>query len=134
MRESFYAGGFFYNPVKKEVLLHQRDGNTKINPYRWAFFGGLNEGEETPTQTFIREIQEELGVQLQESEVIPLCDYFNEEQNEWRYVFYVVSEKLKSEMVLREGADFDWIPLEKVFEYDLSDKSDQDLRTFLSTL
>lgn len=130
----FYAGGFFYNPERKEVLLHKRDDKTHINPNKWTFFGGSSEGVEKPPETFIREIEEELGVKLFEKEVMSLCDYLNEQENIWRHVFYVVSDKQKSEMVLGEGADFDWISLDKVFEYDLSEKTIRDLNTFIKTL
>lgn len=134
MSDKFYAGGFFYNPKKNEILLHKRDGNTKINPHKWTFFGGSSENNEKPLQTFIREIEEELGVKLFGEEVVPLCDYLNEQENMWRHVFYAISEKQKSEMVLGEGADFDWVSLDKVFEYDLSEKTIRDLNTFIKTL
>lgn len=132
--EAFYAGGFFYNPKKNEVLLHKRDGNTEINPHKWTFFGGGSEGMETPLETFIREIEEELSVRVSKEEAVPLCDYVNEERDIRRHVFYVVSEKLKSEMILGEGADFDWVPLSRVFEYDLSEKTVRDLKLFLSKI
>ena len=131
--KTFFSGGFLYNPKTKEVLLHKRDDKTDVNPNKWGFFGGSSEGDETPVQTFIREMQEELGIELVESEIIPLCDYENIKRNTHRYVFYVVSGKKKEEMVLGEGADFDWIPLEKFFEYDLTDKTILDLNTFLKT-
>ncbi|MFI5260586.1 MAG: NUDIX domain-containing protein [Candidatus Paceibacteria bacterium] len=129
----FFSGGFLYNPEKKEILLHKRDGNTAINPHKWAFFGGSSEGEETPLQTFMREIHEELGIVLSEAEIIALCDYLNVERNTHRYVFYVVSDKKKEEMILGEGADFDWIPLSKVFEYDLTDMTRDDITTLIET-
>ena len=136
MNNRFYSGGFFYNPNKREILLHKRDGNTKINPHKWTFFGGLSEDEDIgkPIQTFIREIKEELSVKLSEEEIIPLCDYLNERENTWRNVFYVISDKPKSEMILGEGAEFDWISLDKIFEYDLSERTIQDLNTFLQTI
>ena len=132
--KAFFASGFLYNPKTKEVLLHKRDGNTDVNPNKWGFFGGSSEGNETPTRTFIREMHEELGIKLVESEIIPLCDYENVKRNTHRYVFYVVSDKKKEEMVLGEGADFDWIPLGKVFEYDATRKTFDDLKTFIKTL
>lgn len=131
MGEKFYAGGFFFNPRTQQVLLHKRDGNTEINPHKWTFFGGSSEGEETPTQTFVREIEEELGVKLSENQLVPLDAYINEREHMWRHVFYIVSDMPKSQMTLGEGADFDWVSLEKVFEYDLSDRTAQDLNTFL---
>lgn len=131
--EKFYAGGFFFNPKTNSVLLHKRDGNAKVNPNKWAFFGGLNEGEETPVQTFIREIEEELGVDLEAKDVLPLSDYFNEILQTYRFVFYVESEMEKSEMRLGEGEDFDWIPLDKVFDHLLTEKSVTDLKYFIES-
>lgn len=131
--KTFFASGFLYNPKKREVLLHKRDDKTKINPNKWAFFGGSSENEEIAVQTFIREMHEELGIKLSDTEVIPLCDYLNVERDTRRYVFYVVSDKKKEDMVLGEGADFDWIPLDKVFEYDVTDKTRDDLSFFIKT-
>ena len=129
--KTFFAGGFLYNPKTKEVLLHKRDDKTDVNPNMWGFFGGSSENDEIPIQTFIREIREELGIELSEGSIIPLCDYLNVKRDTHRYVFYVLSNKKKEEMVLGEGADFDWIPLANVFSYDLTTKTVDDLRTFL---
>lgn len=125
------SSGFLYNPNTKSVLLHLRDNNTKIAPNMWAFFGGLCEGDETPIQGFIREMKEELDIDIPESSVIPLRSYLNEKLQTYRHVFYVESHLDKSEMTLGEGADFDWVPLEKAFAYDLTDKSLEDLQFFL---
>ncbi len=129
----FFSGGFLYNPKTNSVLLHKRDGNTTINPHKWAFFGGLGEGEETPVQAFMREMHEELGLELSVEEVIRLCDYPNLERGTHRYSFYVISEKSKDEMVLGEGADFDWIPVEKALLLDATDKTIADLKLLLET-
>lgn len=130
-QESFYAGGFLYNPVKREVLLHKRDAQAPVNPDVWAFFGGLSEEDETPRQTFIREIHEELGIHLPEETIQPLCDYFNEELQTYRYVFFAESALEKSQMRLMEGAGFDWVALENVFSYDLTEKTKRDLQAFV---
>lgn len=132
--KTFFVGGFLYNPKTKEVLLHKRDDKTDVNPNKWAFFGGSSEDDETPVQTFIREMQEELSIKLVESEIIPLCDYENIKRNTHRYIFYVISDKKKEEMVLGEGADFGWIPLADVFTYDATEKTFDDLKIFLSKI
>ncbi|MEZ4103706.1 MAG: UDP-N-acetylmuramoyl-L-alanine--D-glutamate ligase [Candidatus Paceibacterota bacterium] len=129
--DNFWSGGFLYNEETKSVLLHKRDGDTEINPNKWAFFGGLSEFNESPLETFLREIKEELTVMLDETEVIPLCDYLNEEKKTYRNVFYIKSIMQKSEMKLREGADFDWIPLDKVFDLDLTSLTKKDLKFFI---
>src|SRR3989344_37581 len=129
-KPKFYAGGFLYNPKTKSVLLHLRDAKAPVSPNRWGVFGGACEDAETPKQCFIREMREELNIDIKENELIPLGDYFNEERDAWRYVFYVESESDKSQMILGEGADFDWVSLDKVFDYDLTEKTRRDLGTF----
>ena len=91
----------------------------------------MNEINETPRQTFARELEEELSIKTSEEKIIPLCDYLNEEMQTHRYVFFTESVLDKSKMKLGEGEDFDWIPLKKVFEYDLTEKTKRDLNTFM---
>lgn len=131
--KKFYAGGFLYNPKTQSILLHKRDSKAKINPNRWAFFGGLNENQETPKQTFAREIEEELSIKIPLDKIMSVCDYFNKELNTYRYVFYVESKLEKSQMCLKEGEDFDWVSINKIFEYNLTEKTIQDLKFFLRT-
>jgi|SRR3989344_6503253 len=130
----FFAGGFLYNPKTKSVLLHLRDNKTPNSPNQWAFFGGTNEGDESPKECLIRELNEELGIDIPEQDIKPVCDYLNTNRGTWRYVFYIQSELDKSQMKLGEGADFDWIPLTEVFDYDLSEKTADDLKIFLQTI
>ena len=133
-KDKIYAGGFLYNSEKQEVLLHKRDGNTEYNPNQWAFFGGLGGGGETPIQIFIREMKEELNIDILENKVKPVCSYFNNERQTHRNIFFVESDLKKSQMRLGEGADFDWIKLDKVFDYDLTEKTGRDLKVFLTII
>ena len=129
--KKFWAGGFLYHPKNNCVLIHKRDLNTKFNPNSWAFFGGLNKDNETPIDCFIRELYEEIKIKVKEEEVITLYDYFNEEFQTHRFVFYVItSKKDKSGFVLSEGADFDWIKLNSLDKYNLTEKTEKDLRFF----
>ena len=132
-QNKFYAGGFLYNPKTDEVLLHKRDARAKVSPNQWAFFGGLNEGDETPKQTFMREIREELSIEIPEQSIRSIANYFNQKQQTHRHVFFVESDLEKSKMKLMEGEGFDWIPLGKVFEYDLTEKTERDLKIFTQT-
>lgn len=127
---TFYAGGFLYDAKSQAVFLHLRDGNTAVNPHMWAFFGGTSEGDESPRECCVREWKEELGIDVPPETLIALCDYPNLERGTHRHVFYIESDMPKELMTLGEGADFDWIPFEKVFDYRLSDKTEQDLRYF----
>ena len=76
----FYAGGFLVNPQTRSVFLHLRDDQTLNHHNQWAFFGGLQEGNETPMECFIRELAEETGLHIQEEDIQPVCNYLNEER------------------------------------------------------
>lgn len=132
--KKFWAGGFLFNPQTHEVFLHKRDEHTTFNPNKWAFFGGLNEGNETPKECFLRELHEEIGLSLGPGEVGLYREYLNVELDTYRYAFYGVSEVTKDELVLGEGAGFDWIPSDKLSEYDLTEKTREDLAFFVEYL
>jgi 8-oxo-dGTP pyrophosphatase MutT (NUDIX family) len=128
---SQYAGGFLFNSEDRSVLIHLRDHNTKFAPGKWSFFGGLCEQNETPAQGFIRELKEELTINISEESIVPLRSYFNEKLQTQRNVFYAKSALSESEMTLTEGAGFEWVPIDKVLEYDLADKAREDLEFFI---
>lgn len=135
IKKPFASNGFLWNPAKQEVLLHLRDGNTKVAPHKWAFFGGAGEEGETPMQAFIREIAEELSIDIQEKDIL----FFYERPVTWPtprktkylYSFYVLSDMPKSEMKLTEGADFDWVWIGKVFDINLTEDARKSLKVFI---
>lgn len=130
--EKFWAGGFLYDRKGESVFLHKRDGNTRVNPNKWAFFGGLNEGPETFVECFMRELHEENGLAIQPSEAIFLREYMNTDLNTYRVVFYVESDISEDKLRLGEGAGFGWVPIAKISEYDLTDKTQDDIAYFIS--
>lgn len=129
----FWSGGFLYNPRNEAVLLHERDSNTKFNPNTWAFFGGLSENSESSIDTFLREMSEEIGIKFDEKEVIPLCNYFNEEFQTHRFVFYITSARDISDFTLAEGTGLAWVSLNNLHDYKLSSKTSVDLKLFIKT-
>lgn len=130
--EKFWAGGFLYDQKKNAVFLHKRDGNTRVNPNKWAFFGGLNEGPETFVECFMRELHEEIGLVIQPAEAIFLREYMNTDLNTYRVVFYVESDISEDKLKLGEGAGFGWVPIGKISKYDLTEKTHDDITFFIS--
>ena len=123
----FWAGGFLFDPTSEFVFLHLRDGNTTINPNKWAFFGGLSEGDESPLDCYRREIREEIGISVECEKVILLREYLNVELNTQRIVFYSLADSTQNDFVLGEGAGFGWIHLRELSAYDLTEKTKEDL-------
>ena len=101
------------------------------NPGLWGFFGGSSEEEETPEQSIIRELKEELGISVVQESLQSLRTYFNEKFKRQSYIFVIESELKKSEMVLAEGEDYDWIPLENVLSYDLTENTRKSLEVLI---
>jgi 8-oxo-dGTP pyrophosphatase MutT (NUDIX family) len=132
--KEFWAGGFLYDRDTQSVFLHKRDGNTRANPHKWAFFGGQSEGRESDIECFIRELSEEIGLRVEASEVKRLREYMNTTVNQYRVVFFVETAVPEEQLVLGEGAGFSWIKLSKVGEYDLADKTRDDLQFFVRQL
>lgn len=64
------SGALFYARDTKRFLLLQR--NSKKTQGQWGLVGGKAEGNETPWQGLLREIQEEVGKTPMIKKVIPL--------------------------------------------------------------
>lgn len=129
----FWAGGFLFNPEKKSVFLHKRDGNTRFNPNKWAFFGGLNEVGESPIECYSRELMEEIGLTIDINNTILLTEYMNEELSTYRIVFFTINTMEKDSFTLGEGSGFDWVSLSDIDLYDLTEKTKEDLDLFIKS-
>lgn len=127
----FWTGAILYNPEKQEVLLQKRDDKAPVNPNLWGLFGGSNEFGETPDETLIRELKEELAITFTPSDFSLYRDYLNPKRQCWRYIYLINTTIKKSEVTLGEGEDLDWIPIDKVLSYALTDKTRYDLEYFL---
>jgi len=132
--KKFYAGGFLYNPETESVFLLHRDDKTDIEPNKWGLFGGLNKTGESPDECFVRELKEENGLAINKNEAYLLDEYPVKELDTYRYSFFVLSAKKKSKFTLGEGQGFDWILLDKVFDYDLCARTRKDLKKFIDGL
>lgn len=52
-----------------KYLMQFRDNNSKNNPLTWEFFGGVSKGDETVLEATVRELKEELGINVTEEEL-----------------------------------------------------------------
>ena len=101
-QNTFRIASVILNAPGGRVLLQLRDNKPEILfPDCWVIFGGQIEGEELPKAAAIREIEEELGIRLKETEVVFFKKYLSPGKEEFFYTASI-SEDL-SGIVLMEG-------------------------------
>ncbi|HEV2123117.1 MAG TPA: NUDIX domain-containing protein [Chloroflexota bacterium] len=130
MTEPYYCCGTLYHAAYQSVLLHHRDPHAPVNPNTWALFGGGSEPADggDPAITWIREMQEELGVHLSREQIIPLCDYLNPRSGLYRYVCYASWPSRDTQFQLGEGDGYAWFTLDEALTHpDLTSGTRTDL-------
>ena len=85
-----------YNKENKAVLLIHRLKNGRNY---WVIPGGGAKGHETPVETAIREIEEELNIQLRPTDLIHFFKYEGKEDEEIFYakIPYITAPKISGE-------------------------------------
>jgi 8-oxo-dGTP diphosphatase len=110
--------GILYND-KNEILISQRSKKSKEYPLRWEFLGGKFEQGETGEQAMIREIKEEIDLDIINPKLF-FTKTHSEQHADIYLEFYIIKEwtgKLKK--IVHENLV--WEKIEKLKEYDLLD-------------
>ena len=97
------------------VLLQQKTYDAPNFPGVWSLFGGHREGEETPTETAAREVEEELALTLPRSAFRHIKDFPPEEASgsKMRSVFCIQLEE-NQKLILREGRGMGYFRNEEI--------------------
>ena len=74
------------------VLLCQRHRNSSRFPLKWEFPGGKVEKDESPKAAIVRELHEELGILIKETEKIDEYNFSYENESEFRLHFFRILE------------------------------------------
>ncbi len=99
-----------------EVLLAQRASGALAG--KWEFPGGKVEADETEQQALVREIDEELSVTIEVSDLIESTD-FEVGGKEYRLNCYW-AKLVDGEPRADEHHQIDWVPLSELLEHDLA--------------
>lgn len=102
------AAGVLINPITQEFLLASRPEG-KVYAGYWEFPGGKIEQGETAYQALVRELEEELGIQVQHATPW-LTQTFVYPHATVRLAFFKVTQ-WQGVPQSREGQDFAWHPL-----------------------
>ncbi|MCD4760645.1 NUDIX domain-containing protein [bacterium] len=111
-----------------EILLFLRDDKPDIpDPNKWDLFGGFGEEGETPEQTIVREMKEEIEIDLEDFKLFKTFKHPNKEQT----VFYKKLNIDPSETPLNEGQKMKYFSEDEILEMDLANIANQILEEFL---
>lgn len=122
------AGALLLHSTRK-VLLHHRDDIPGIsNPGKWALFGGHIEAGESPEAALVRELHEELGLQVTDPQL-----FVRLHGAKTKYFMYLVEVRAAKEALnLTEGQGMDYFTPEDALEtLDLSTTARTVLNMFL---
>lgn len=112
---------------KNEILLHLRDNKpTILYPNRWVLPGGYIEQGETPEQCIIREMIEELGVELTEVSLFLAA----QRSYGFEYTFWVRANFRIEAVKLTEGQAINWFTRDEIAHMELGYEDNAILEEF----
>ncbi len=129
MNKRFYSAGFFYNPRNNKVLLQRNEPLEGHDPV-WSTFGGVRKLGETPLKTVQRALYESTRVRPLLTALHELYDYFNDDENIQRYVYFAYWNEINKKEAVKGQEHLEWHDLEDALHMDLETRSRQDLVFF----
>lgn len=124
-RSVAHEKGLFHRHVscwivnKEGMVLLQRRAYTKTkNPGLWAKTGGHVDAGETPEQAALREVKEEIGLDLVKEDLMCASIYKSSENTCFGYEFVVVTDKAINEFELQkeEVCEVKYFTIEEIEE------------------
>lgn len=96
---------------KKEMLLQKRNANKKFNPNKWAPLAGAVIASETIEEGALREIKEELGIDIDKKNLKVLAENVNLTR-----FFYMCCDMPEKDFVIQkeELSDVKWFAIDDV--------------------
>ncbi|MGF7042018.1 (deoxy)nucleoside triphosphate pyrophosphohydrolase [Mucilaginibacter lappiensis] len=103
---------------EERILAAQRSNNMNL-PLKWEFPGGKIEANETPEACLIREIKEELNIEIQIIKALPPNTHSY--PNITIKLMPFICGHVKGDIILKEHADFKWLHKNELLALDWAD-------------
>ena len=105
------------------------------NKFLWSIPGGLVEIGEELEEAAIREIKEEMGIDVKIEKVIGIFNCINRNKNEIKYHYviidYIAKEFTGSIKTNKEILDFKWVKFNELHNYELTNTTRELFREFI---
>jgi len=106
-----------------KILLGRRSSSRKFYPNVWDLIGGHCEDRESPEQTLLRELQEELGITPTEFQKIDILDEPNADiYGAYQYHIYLVTDwnGMPHNQQPQEHSEIQWFSIEEALQLELA--------------
>jgi len=118
-----------FNEEGKFLAIH-RTSSAPYNPERWDLPGGDLDFGEDATEGIIREIKEEVGLEVKDLKLFDVESHVNKENDFWVTIAYTAKSVSYNVTLSFEHDDFKWLTPEDFLKLESSDK----LRRFVNGL
>jgi 8-oxo-dGTP diphosphatase len=104
--------------VDGKVLINKRPAGKEYEGF-WEFPGGKIEHQETPELALIRELREELSIDVESSCVAPLTFNTHDYDNFYLILLLYVCRKWNGVITPMEGQDISWVKVKDIAKYNI---------------
>lgn len=125
----FYVAACLLFDKNRKLLIYLRDNKPDISfPNTWDLFGGIMEAGETPEQALIRELKEEIGIELKNFTFFKTYDCIvGDIKPNRKYIYYAQIDFLPEQLTLLDVG-------QKIISIDLSERRNYTWANILFTV
>ena len=102
----------------KKILLAQRKPNSHLG-FQWEFPGGKMEKGESPEACLKRELQEELNIEVEVTDIFSVVSHRYSDKQILLLAYLCIYQQ--GETIAKDCADFRWITIEELSSFSLAE-------------